>query len=486
MAAVFLAGAFDPSCCEIRIYNEHASGPVLNEALLAWPDMLVLTGLTLGFDRMLHWTAYVRSRNPAVIVVAGGPAIRALPIRASKFFDYVCLGDVEEIREVITEALGPCYLARAFKPRYDLLHGMPWLSYVESSRNCNFRCGFCSLTGEGVRYQKYSLENIRYQIVAQGRRRHVCFIDNNFYGNNHKFFKARIELLEELREEGWFHSWSALVTQDFFAHRENLSLVRQSGCQALFTGLESFSADSLKAFNKRQNNMRNNLDFIDESQEVGIMILYGMIFDVTRRRIQELQNELELVLESPGFPLPSYCVLAIPLLGTPYFKECVVQEKFLPNTRLRDLDCFTLALKPLDPIDQVVSFVSRLPNMRGYRRRIAIKTLDLIRRYRKQFGPLQLSILISNAAILGFPGIVTRFGQRNKHQGRYTHISATELLDPLYIPRFWVASKFRNYFCPTMVTDATGSLADDMLDDYGTNDIIDRSGSNTMIHHHVS
>ena len=31
--------------------------------LLSWPDMLVLTGLTNGFDRMLHLTAYARSKN---------------------------------------------------------------------------------------------------------------------------------------------------------------------------------------------------------------------------------------------------------------------------------------------------------------------------------------------------------------------------------------------------------------------------------------
>ncbi len=32
--------------------------------LLAWPDVLVLTGLTNSFDRMLHLTAYARTKNP--------------------------------------------------------------------------------------------------------------------------------------------------------------------------------------------------------------------------------------------------------------------------------------------------------------------------------------------------------------------------------------------------------------------------------------
>ena len=78
-----------------------------DEGLLGWPDMLVLTGLTNGFDRMLHLTAYARSKNPKVIVVAGGPAVRALPLLSKKVFDYACLGDIEELCEVIADAFGP-------------------------------------------------------------------------------------------------------------------------------------------------------------------------------------------------------------------------------------------------------------------------------------------------------------------------------------------------------------------------------------------
>ncbi len=94
---VYLAGAFSPRLCEIRLYNEVASGPLEDEQLLARPDMLVLTGLTNAFDRMLHLTAYARTKNPKVIVVAGGPSIRVLPFLSRRFFDYPCLGDIEQL-----------------------------------------------------------------------------------------------------------------------------------------------------------------------------------------------------------------------------------------------------------------------------------------------------------------------------------------------------------------------------------------------------
>ena len=84
---IYLAGAFARKLCEVRCYTEVASGPLEDERLLSWPDMLVLTGLTNAFDRMLHLTAYARTKNVKVIVVAGGPPVRALPLLAKKVFD---------------------------------------------------------------------------------------------------------------------------------------------------------------------------------------------------------------------------------------------------------------------------------------------------------------------------------------------------------------------------------------------------------------
>lgn len=59
MAPAYLAGAFSSDLCDLQLYSELASGPLANEALFAWPDMLVLTGLTTAFDRMRHLAAYV-------------------------------------------------------------------------------------------------------------------------------------------------------------------------------------------------------------------------------------------------------------------------------------------------------------------------------------------------------------------------------------------------------------------------------------------
>src|SRR2546423_6294929 len=130
MGPVYLAGAFARETCDVRLYNELTSGPLEDEQLLGWPDMLVLTGLTNGFDRMLQLTAYAKTKNPRVIVVAGGPAIRQLPQLAARFFDYTCHGDIEEWRDVARAALAAPYAAEHMLPRFDPAYWITCLGHV--------------------------------------------------------------------------------------------------------------------------------------------------------------------------------------------------------------------------------------------------------------------------------------------------------------------------------------------------------------------
>src|ERR1700674_460285 len=165
-------------------------------------------------------------------------------------------------------------VAEEMSPRFDLAYWIGRVAEMESSRNCNFRCSFCTLTGEGRGYEKYSLEVIRRQILAMGRHDFLFFIDNNFYGNDRIFFLERMDLLRESWRKGHFGKWGALVTNDFFLRDENLTLARESGCTALFSGVESFSSAWLKKMNKRQNSSASQVGTIRKCLDAGIVFLY--------------------------------------------------------------------------------------------------------------------------------------------------------------------------------------------------------------------
>lgn len=468
MGPVFLAGAFARECCDIRLYNEQYSGPLEDRYLLGWPDMIVLTGLTTAFDRMLHLTAYARTMNRKIIVVAGGPAVRMLPLYSCRFFDYSCTGDIEQLKEVIQEAWGSMYVTSAMVPRYDLAYWTGDIGYLETSRYCNFRCSFCSLTAEGGRYQKYDISCLRGQFAALGRKKTVIFLDNNFYGNDRQFFLERLELIREKYCSGQIGGWGALVTNDFFRDSANLMLAKDAGCIALFSGIESFDTEWLQSVNKRQNAGLPQTDMIRSCLEAGISFHYGLMFDLTTRTSRELRRELEFILQRPDITLPSYLSVTIPMLGTPFFYECLEKGLLLPHLRIRDLDGTTIALRPAEPLEQAGRFVRSMQCMKGYRGSMVRHAKHFFRRYRKVLGKKQMLLSLGNTALLGAPGLMSgtlAFRGPGLQLHERTHIGTTERPDRLYCPAYRVDACYENHFRPTMLTNQFGHLAKEVRDD---------------------
>ncbi len=465
-APTYLAGVFRRELCDVQIYNEHQSGPLTDKAMFAWPDLLVLTGLNVAFDRMLHLTAYVRSKQPRVRVVAGGHAVRAMPRLAAKYFDWACTGDIESLATIIKAEFGTDYVADTFLPRYDLVRHNSWLGYTEASRNCNFKCSFCTLTGEHNAYLNIELETLRTQILSMGYKRHLLFLDNNFYGSGKRAFAERMAMLRELFDNKRFGGWSAMVTHDFFLDYENLELARQAGCVALFSGVESFDEEVLRDSHKRQNTVLPQFDVMYRSLDAGILFHYGLILDLSTRYLADVRNELEVLFGNPHITLPSFLSLTIPLIGTPFFSECVSEKRLLPNTKLRDCDGFTLTLRPRDPMEEAVKFVRNLPTLTGYRRRIATKAARLLWRYSRSMTPFQLMLMTSSAFLLSAPNVVNAPFRMQSRANSRTCVTTTEAVDPLYRPLFPVEEKFRKYFEPTYVTDVAGELSEALRTDF--------------------
>lgn len=469
MGPVYLAGAFSPCSCDIRLYNEMYSGPLEDERLLSWPDMLVLTGLSNSFDRMLHLTAYARTRNRHVIVVAGGPAVRALPTLAGRYFDLVCMGDVEELVQVAEETLGKGNGNPGMHPRYDLACWMGPYGYVESSRYCNFRCSFCSLTGENRAYRKYDLHFVRHQITSLGKSRQtIIFIDNNFYGNDRSYFVARMELIRELRQAGFIRNWSALVTNDFFHMDENIRLAKEAGCIALFSGVESFDRGWLRNHRKNQNTGMGQVEMIRKCMDHGILFLYGLMLDVAGRKVSDLRREIEFILDTPEISLPSYLSLVTPFPGTPHFYDCLTEKRILPNTRLRDLDTTTLSILPMGSMEEATRFAYDIQTLRGYKGKVLKHSIGFFRKYRSALTSLQMAVGLGTAVMISLQKTPNRSMRMSLFQSRNrwrTHVSTTEPLDRMYTPAFRVDSRFESYFKPTFLTDQQGFLAEPLVED---------------------
>lgn len=465
LGPVFLAGGLNPRLWDIRLYNEVYDGPLEDESLLGWPDLLVLTGLITSVDRMRQVAAYARTRNPRVVVVGGGHVARALPSFCSTFLDYVCLGDVEEIRDVVRDAFGPQYPAEELFPRFDLAYYFGRVGHVESSRYCNFGCSFCTLTGEGRPYRPVSADDLRRQLEAVGRKNYIGLNDNNFYGNNRASFRERVAVMGEGVAAGLFDGWTALVTNDFFFKRDNLELVREAGCTGLFSGVESFDEGWNKRHNKHHNTVRSQVEIIRECLEAGVTFLYGMMLDLSTRTISDIRRELDFIVGCPEIPLPSYLSIPIPIPGTPFFYECLDDDRILPGTKFRDLDATTISLRTVDPLAEAAEFARDLQTMRGYRARIARHSLRFAAAYRKHLSPVKLGLALYNAPLLCEPLLTTMPKRIGKAAGPRTHISTTEVPDRFYTPAFRVDGRFAKMFRPTMLIERDGRVNEEIADD---------------------
>ena len=466
MGAAFLAGAFSPVHCQIKTYSEIYSGPLQDEQLLGWPDMIVLTGVSNCLDRMLHLSAYARTNNSKVIVVAGGPPIRNFPNFTKPFFDYCCTGDIEQLQDVVRDAFGAAYVADEMIPRLDLAHWTGIHGHVETSRYCNFRCNFCALTGESTRYQKYDLDYIEKQFHLMGKRRTVHFIDNNFYGNDRQFFLARLDLIDSYRRKGHFKYWSALVSGDFFSNEENLKLAADSGCTALFSGVESFDTVSLHKYNKMQNTKLPQVEMIKRCLKYGIVFWYGLFMDVYNRTIEDIENEMDFIFSTPEITLPGFLTIPIPLPGTPYFTECLTKRQFFPRTALRHLDGVTLCMDPVSPLQETISFISAAQHLKKQRKQIVRHALSFFRHHRHQLNLEKMTYALASNALLTMNQLMTSASIRKiSAPANWTHISSTEQFESTYTPAFPVANKYAHHFTPTMLTDSKGVITEALAAD---------------------
>jgi hypothetical protein len=122
-------------------------------------------------------------------------------------------------------------------------------------------------------------------------------------------------------------------------------------------------------------------------------------------------------------------------------------------------------MRPLDPVPDVLAFVRDLPSLRGYRTRVMRHVLRFLWRYHRRLSALQLAAESISAALIAMESFASSPGRFHRRDPRQTYFGPTEVLDPLYRPAMPVAARYEGHFRPTLVTDATGALAEDVAVD---------------------
>ena len=143
--------------------------------------------------------------------------------------------------------------------------------------------------------------------------------------------------------------------------------------------------------------------------------------------------------------MPSFVTLSIPLLGTPYFYECLQRKSILPETKLRDMDGTTILQRPVDEISEVVKFVDDVQSLKGFHGRVMKHAVGFTKLYRSKLTKMQLVLALGNGLLICAQPVSTSFSGLGWIKARpkpRTYISTTEPLDHMYTPAFRVDSRF--------------------------------------------
>lgn len=227
-----------------------------------------------------------RFRNNGVKVVFGGPHATLLSDEAAQHCDFIIVGEAELtwpqfLHDFYNNTPNKKYSCNGIIPslkgipipRRDLIKGRYFTKgAVFATRGCPYHCSYCNL--KQIYFDSFRMRPIEEVIedIKKIKGKYFVFWDDNFFGDT-DYSKKLMQQLLKLNKK-----WAAQVTLERCQDEELLKLARKSGCEYLFVGLESFSADSLKSVNKEINNVeiyRNTISLIHKN---GIAVQAGIIF----------------------------------------------------------------------------------------------------------------------------------------------------------------------------------------------------------------
>jgi len=239
--------------------------------------------MTANAPRAYHLAAEFKKRGKQVVL--GGVHPTLLPDEALKFADSVVIGEAEGVWEQVLEDFKRHRLQRTYHhPKPSLERYIP-LKFrkdtkkrlfnvipVMTTRGCPYSCEFCCVSdifGREIRHAPIS--NVVRDIEdSQGKI--FIFLDDNIIGKP-AYAKELFKTIKPYKIK-----WAGQASISFVHDAELMKLAADSGCAALFFGLESVAEAQLKTMRKSIKEIRGIEDAIKRVKDLGIHFHASMVF----------------------------------------------------------------------------------------------------------------------------------------------------------------------------------------------------------------
>lgn len=327
-----ILAALVPGDIDVRISDDRFGEVDLDEDL----DLVGITCITETAMRAYEIADEYRRRG--VKVVLGGIHPTLMTEEALQHADTVVRGDayatwpqlIEDFRCGNLEKLYNAYplpsLENIPHPRFDLLNEsnyVPWARLVNATRGCYQTCSFCSCTAYWeATYRTRPVEDVIREI-QQIDRPVITFVDDDMSGYPQyarKLFKAMIPFRKK---------WVTQTRITLLNDPELLELAAESGCIAVFVGMESISPKTLLNMLKFQNKVEQYPKLLENAHRHNICVEGGFVFGFDEDDHTTFEETLKFILNCE---LDSININVLhPIPGTPIFQSLDRENRILSH-----------------------------------------------------------------------------------------------------------------------------------------------------------
>jgi len=343
--ALYILQGLTPVGHDVRIIEEETEDIDLDQEC----DLIGISCMTANAPRAYELCGEFKKRGKTVVLGGVHPTI--LPDEALQYADCVVVGEAEGVWEtMITDFQNGGLKRKYHNPTPDLEKYVPKdlskiikrrlfkLVPIMTTRGCPYNCDFCCVTNLfGKKMRHISIENVVRDIKESGVK-NFMFLDDNIIGHP-AYAKELFKAIKPLKIS-WVGqaSVSLLVKDD-----ELMQLAADSGCQALFFGIESVAEEQLETMHKAIKEIKHLEKALKKIKKMGILIHASMVFGFDSDT-KEVFDETVKFLVKNKVSTVSFNVLT-PYPGTKTYDDLKKANRLI-TTDWRYYDHNTVVFKP--------------------------------------------------------------------------------------------------------------------------------------------